>query len=185
VIGTAVSKLFRRLFVSLFVPIILIVALPIASVILGKTDRIAWRQAAPLIFVVPILGSVLIGAGIILLAATIPLFLRLDEGTIMPWEPVRQLIVEGPYGHVRNPMHMGEFFVMIGEGLVLGSKSILVFTVFAVVLHLFYIPLSEERGLERRFGESYRSYKENVPRWIPRRMSWAPEDGEAPSADSQ
>ena len=31
-----------------------------------------------------------------------------------------------------------------------------------------YIPTVEEPGLEERFGEDYRLYKENVPRWIPR-----------------
>jgi protein-S-isoprenylcysteine O-methyltransferase Ste14 len=31
--------------------------------------------------------------------------------------------------------------------------------------HLYFI-LSEEPGLERRFGESYAEYKRAVPRWI-------------------
>ncbi|MEW5718671.1 MAG: hypothetical protein AB1817_08610 [Chloroflexota bacterium] len=35
-----------------------------------------------------------------------------------------------------------------------------------------YIPLVEERGLEKRFGEEYRIYKQNVPRWIPRAKAW-------------
>jgi protein-S-isoprenylcysteine O-methyltransferase Ste14 len=30
----------------------------------------------------------------------------------------------------------------------------------------------EEPGLEKRFGESYREYKRNVPRWIPRWRPW-------------
>jgi protein-S-isoprenylcysteine O-methyltransferase Ste14 len=41
-------------------------------------------------------------------------------------------------------------------------------------LHLFYIPYSEERGLEKRFGEAYRTYKQHVPRWIPRLTPWDP-----------
>jgi protein-S-isoprenylcysteine O-methyltransferase Ste14 len=32
--------------------------------------------------------------------------------------------------------------------------------------------LVEEPGLERRFGDSYRAYKANVPRWIPRLTPW-------------
>src|SRR5262249_42817638 len=32
--------------------------------------------------------------------------------------------------------------------------------------------LSEEPGLERRLGDSFRRYKENVPRWIPRSKPW-------------
>jgi protein-S-isoprenylcysteine O-methyltransferase Ste14 len=47
-----------------------------------------------------------------------------------------------------------------------------------VVLHLFYIPLSEERGLENRFGQDYREYRRNVPRWIPRLTPWEPDTQE-------
>jgi protein-S-isoprenylcysteine O-methyltransferase Ste14 len=39
-----------------------------------------------------------------------------------------------------------------------------------------YFPLSEEKGLERRFGDDYRTYKANVPRWIPRVTAWRPPD---------
>ena len=41
-------------------------------------------------------------------------------------------------------------------------------------LNVTYIPLVEERALEERFGESYREYKKNVPRWIPRLRPWQP-----------
>jgi protein-S-isoprenylcysteine O-methyltransferase Ste14 len=35
-----------------------------------------------------------------------------------------------------------------------------------------YFPLIEEKGLEKRFGDEYRDYKANVPRWIPRLRAW-------------
>ena len=35
-----------------------------------------------------------------------------------------------------------------------------------------YIPLVEEPGLLKRFGEEYLTYKRNVPRWIPRLTPW-------------
>ena len=43
--------------------------------------------------------------------------------------------------------------------------------VFAA-LNAIYIPLREEKGLEARFGGDYRRYRDNVPRWIPRRTPW-------------
>ncbi len=43
---------------------------------------------------------------------------------------------------------------------------------FAVLLNVIYIPFVEEQGLEKRFGEDYVRYKENVPRWIPRLTLW-------------
>jgi protein-S-isoprenylcysteine O-methyltransferase Ste14 len=38
------------------------------------------------------------------------------------------------------------------------------------------MPLSEEPGLEKRFGDDYRRYKANVPRWIPRLRPWEDAD---------
>jgi len=35
-----------------------------------------------------------------------------------------------------------------------------------------YFPLVEEKGLEKRFGDDYLEYKQNVPRWIPRFKPW-------------
>jgi protein-S-isoprenylcysteine O-methyltransferase Ste14 len=45
-------------------------------------------------------------------------------------------------------MHTGVFLVLLGEGLVLRSTPLLVLVAVVVALHLFYIPLCEERGLE-------------------------------------
>jgi protein-S-isoprenylcysteine O-methyltransferase Ste14 len=41
-----------------------------------------------------------------------------------------------------------------------------------VVVNAIYIPLAEEPGLAKRFGEDYLRYKQNVPRWIPRWKPW-------------
>jgi hypothetical protein len=40
------------------------------------------------------------------------------------------------------------------------------------VLCLCYIPLIQEKGLDRRFGGEYLAYKRNVPRWIPQLKPW-------------
>jgi protein-S-isoprenylcysteine O-methyltransferase Ste14 len=42
---------------------------------------------------------------------------------------------------------------------------------FVLVNHAYFIAV-EEPGLERRFGERYRAFKANVPRWLPRRTPW-------------
>jgi len=47
------------------------------------------------------------------------------------------------------------------------------------VINSIYIPLSEEPGLVRRFGENYVIYKQNVPRWIPRWKAWDGESGQS------
>ena len=42
------------------------------------------------------------------------------------------------------------------------------------LLKMLYFLRFEEPGLEKRFGDSYRRYKANVPRWIPRLRPWDP-----------
>ena len=42
---------------------------------------------------------------------------------------------------------------------------------FFLVNHVYFL-FSEEPGLEKRFGEGYRAYRANVPRWIPRLRPW-------------
>ena len=89
-----------------------------------------------------------------------------------PWDPPARLVITGLYRHVRNPMIMGVFCVLLAEVLAFQSTALAAWTAFAVALNLFYIPLSEEPALEHRFGDRYREYKRNVPRWIPRRAPW-------------
>ncbi len=69
-------------------------------------------------------------------------------------------------------MHLGVFTVIFGEALLFSSWALTAWGVFAVVAHMFYFPFSEEPGLERRFGDDYRRYKANVPRWLPRLTPW-------------
>ena len=45
---------------------------------------------------------------------------------------------------------------------------------FFFLVNLIYIPLSEEPGLAKRFGDDCLLYKAKVPRWIPR---WTPWEG--------
>ena len=71
-------------------------------------------------------------------------------------------------------MISGVLFVLLAEALFFGSLPILAwFTVFLVLTSIL-IPLVEERGLERRFGEEYLRYKQHVPRWIPRLTPYSP-----------
>jgi protein-S-isoprenylcysteine O-methyltransferase Ste14 len=73
-------------------------------------------------------------------------------------------------------MISGVLCVLLGESVLTASLPLLRwFLVFAVV-NATYIPLLEEPGLVKRFGEEYLTYKRNVPRWIPRWTLW---DGEA------
>jgi hypothetical protein len=105
---------------------------------------------------------------------TISLFSRVGEGTLAPWDPTRKLVVNGPYRRVRNPMITGVFLVLSGETLVLGVPQMAAWTAIFGLVNAIYMPLVEEPGLVKRFGKDYVTYRDNVPRWIPRRRPWVP-----------
>ena len=69
-------------------------------------------------------------------------------------------------------MISGVLFNLLGEALLFGSPAIGLWFALFFLGNAIYIPLSEEPGLERRFGDAYRSYKAAVPRWIPRLTPW-------------
>jgi protein-S-isoprenylcysteine O-methyltransferase Ste14 len=142
------------------------IAVPLAILVLGDGPSFSWPRA--------VAGGVLIAGGVAMWAWTVRLFARLGRGTLAPWDPTERLVVEGPYRHVRNPMITAVLAVLLGEALLFGSMSILLFAAGFVVVNWAYFVLSEEPGLERRFGEEYRAYRDAVPRWLPRRTPWAP-----------
>jgi protein-S-isoprenylcysteine O-methyltransferase Ste14 len=112
------------------------------------------------------------------MVATIRLFGTVGQGTLAPWEPPQHLVVRGVYRHVRNPMISGVLFVLLGESLLTASLPLFRWFVVFALINAIYIPLVEEPGLVKRFGDEYRTYKRNVPRWIPRLTPW--ENGMSP-----
>jgi protein-S-isoprenylcysteine O-methyltransferase Ste14 len=111
-------------------------------------------------------------AGLTLLAHTILLFARRGRGTLAPWAPTQRLVVTGVYRHVRNPMISGVLAVLLGETLLFQSLPLLAWAGLFALVNAIYMPLIEEPGLEKRFGNDYRTYKNNVPRWLPRLTPW-------------
>ncbi len=65
-------------------------------------------------------------------------------------------------------MISGVAVMLAGEALLWGSWALGLWACGFVVVNQVYFLLSEEPGLERRFGQAYRGYKAWVPRWIPR-----------------
>jgi protein-S-isoprenylcysteine O-methyltransferase Ste14 len=114
-------------------------------------------------------GLLFAAAGLLLVFWTMRLFaVAGGGGTPAPWEPVKNFIVLGPYRYVRNPMLTGVNLVLVAEALLLQSIPIFLWMIAFVILNTIYFAMSEEPQLERRFGETYRGYKRNVSRWIPR-----------------
>jgi protein-S-isoprenylcysteine O-methyltransferase Ste14 len=154
-------------------PGIVTVVIPLVLVLIWGTE-IGWGLDGAAAALPVLVGAGLIVPGLVLMRETIALFAREGEGTLAPWDPTRKLVVRGPYRWVRNPMITGVGLVLLAEALILGSIAILIeFGVFAFV-NVIWMPLVEEPGLVRRFGDDYSEYRRAVPRWVPRRTPWNP-----------
>jgi protein-S-isoprenylcysteine O-methyltransferase Ste14 len=125
------------------------------------------------------LGMVLLGLS--LFVSSLRRFATNGKGTLAPWDPPRNLVIEGPYRYVRNPMISGVVFVLFGEALMLLSGPHVQWALIFLVINFIYIPLLEEQQLKARFGEAYLEYCRHVPRLLPRLRPWTP----APTRNGQ
>jgi len=126
------------------------------------------RNIAAKDFLTLVIGLPIMALGLYIMIITISTFIRIGKGTLAPWSPTRKLIIGGIYGYVRNPMIIGVIIVLIGESIAVESLNILIWTGMFFLINNIYFILYEEPNLEKRFGNEYREYKKNVPRWIPR-----------------
>ncbi|MGV7219892.1 MAG: methyltransferase family protein [Nitrospinales bacterium] len=91
-----------------------------------------------------------------------------EDGTPASWCPPKNLIVTGLYQRTRNPLYIGVTFVLFGEVLISGTILVIGWFLFWSGGILVVTPLREEPELEERFGDLYKNYIKEVPRWIPR-----------------
>lgn len=114
------------------------------------------------------LGAPLQLAGTAVLLWCVRDFAVRGRGTLAPVDPPRELVSEGLYRWVRNPMYVGVVTVLLGHALWFGSRALLVYAACVFTGFHLFVMLYEEPTLEARFGDSYRRYRASVPRWIPR-----------------
>ncbi|MCJ7817962.1 MAG: isoprenylcysteine carboxylmethyltransferase family protein [Candidatus Thorarchaeota archaeon] len=162
----------RRKQASAFgLPITVLIIVPFLILPLTNDTTLGWNIHPSLNTPLMILGLAAIFSGLVFLTATIRMFSKIGKGTLAPWAPTEELVVDGLYSRTRSPMISGVLIVLAGEVIVLSSLWIVI---FAIGNHFYFIRF-EEPGLLDRFGDAYQSYKENVPRWIPRRRPWKPD----------
>jgi protein-S-isoprenylcysteine O-methyltransferase Ste14 len=141
------------------------VTIVVPAVLLAVTDPAGVGWGVP--WLTGLAGAALIAAGLALVVWTIGLFGTEGEGTLAPWDATSRLVVRGPYRHVRNPMIIGVGCIVAGEAVLFGSVALLAWLAVVAALNAVYMPLVEEPGLERRFGDDYVRYRRAVPRWVP------------------
>ena len=157
----------------LLLPFLVIVIIPYWLLTALAASDHRWNNGAVIAWLPRSVGVITLIAGFLLFSWCVSLFARVGQGTLAPWDSTRNLVAVGPYRFVRNPMISGVALVLVGETLFWGSWCVGLWAVIFIIINHFYFVVSEGPGLEKRFGESYRLYKANVPRWIPRLRPWS------------
>ena len=156
----------RHLLSVLILPFMVVVALP--AWLLSSAADTRWSPDLTLRWLPQLAGLLVAAAGLALFIWCVSLFASVGRGTLAPWDPTQNLVAAGPYRFVRNPMISAVALLLIGEALFFGSRIVGGWAgLFLLINHIYFI-VSEEPGLEQRFGENYRRYKASVPRWFPR-----------------
>jgi len=165
----------RHLLSFLVFPVTMTLVIP--ALIVVWADVRLFELKTPISVVLAALGCLLIVGGLVMLFWTVYLFDRVGKGTLgvgdVMGQPVN-LVLRGPYRHVRNPMISGVLAILLGEAALAASGWLLLWFAAFFVMSTTVIQIWEEPHLAQRFGEEYVTYRRNVPRWIPRISAWEP-----------
>jgi protein-S-isoprenylcysteine O-methyltransferase Ste14 len=77
------------------------------------------------------------------------------------------LILSGAFRYVRHPLYLGSILSYLGMAVATASLFSLALLII-ICLFYNYIASYEEKLLEERFGEAYRSYKKKTGKWVPK-----------------
>ncbi len=76
------------------------------------------------------------------------------------------IITNGLYSFFLHPQYLG--LAISGLGLLLIWPRFLTLIMYITMLFMYYLlSKDEENKMEKRFGDAYRNYKENIPRLLP------------------
>ena len=133
---------------------------------------IAWWQAQLMSFglsfgpgwAVPV-GTGLVALGLILLALALWEFTR-RRTTPIPHMEASALITTGIFSRTRNPIYLGDIFIL--AGLILRWDAVLSLPLIPFLIWIIDIRFirAEEMRLERAFGDAFLRYKAQTRRWL-------------------
>jgi protein-S-isoprenylcysteine O-methyltransferase Ste14 len=111
------------------------------------------------------LGWLLVGVGLFLSGWTLFTFLR-RRTTVNPYKAASELVTDGPFRYSRNPIYLGDWFILGGVALLLRTWWPLLFAPLIWTMLRYGVIRHEEAHLESKFGDAYRDYKTRVNRWL-------------------
>lgn len=125
-----------------------------------------------ILFMSPTLTSVIIGAGMVLIGEFIRLWAVSYAGSETRTTGDvggSNLVTQGPFGIVRNPLYIGNIIIYVGVGVMSNALfpwlTLIAFLYF--VFQYYCIILNEEEYLQNTFKENFLLYKKKVHRFLP------------------
>jgi len=111
------------------------------------------------------IGFVIVVIGILLGGFAFVEF-RKAHTTVLPHGSVSAIVTDGVYRFTRNPIYLGFLLMLVGFPLISGTYwGVLLTPVFVISMNSLVIE-KEESYLEKKFGETYTSFKSRVRRWL-------------------
>lgn len=78
------------------------------------------------------------------------------------------LVTQGMFSLCRNPLYVGNMLIYIGVFIMHGNPLVMAAGIGLYLFIYYCIIFAEEAYLQAKFGDEYRIYCREVPRWIPK-----------------
>jgi protein-S-isoprenylcysteine O-methyltransferase Ste14 len=110
-------------------------------------------------------GAALAACGVVMVAMGMRSFSAVGTN-VPPTLPTTALVVDGIYARTRNPLYLGSTLIYLSLAVAAGSLWAILLVVPLLWVINVGVVAREERYLERKFGDAYRTYKARVRRWL-------------------
>lgn len=112
----------------------------------------------------PVLGISVAAAGQLLRGIVIG-YAYIKRGGLNKKVYAENLVTEGFFAMCRNPLYVGNILIILGLMIVHGNAVMMLIAAFFFLTSYHAIVAAEEHYLLQKFGDAYRDYCRDVPRW--------------------
>jgi protein-S-isoprenylcysteine O-methyltransferase Ste14 len=117
-------------------------------------------------------GAALLIVAVVVLVRAFARFVVEGGGTPAPVAPTERLVIGGDYRFVRNPMYLAVVTAVLGQAMIFGSLTLLLYALTVWGIMAAFVRWYEEPLLLERYGDQYERYRQAVRAWMPRLHPW-------------
>ena len=111
------------------------------------------------------IGGALAAIGVLIAASARSLMQRAGTN-VNPMLPTTAIVTTGPFRFSRNPLYIALNLMYVGLALLTNAGWVLALIVPVLLVMHYGVIRREERYLEAKFGDAYRSYRAHVRRYL-------------------